>query len=395
MGSFDGAETCELVGLYILNKLASIIEKEMVGLYRDDGLAAIHNANGKQMDQVRKKLHRCFNEDGLKITVQTNMVETDILDSTLNLKNDTYKPFRKPNDVPQYINTNSNHPPVVKRNLPSMINKRISELSCNEAIFEESKKIYSDALAKSGYHEPLTYNTLNQNTEAHRKKKRNRPRNILWFNPPYNSNVKTNVGKKFFNLLKKHFPPQHHLHKIINRNTVKLSYCCMPNMATIIHSHNKALLQNQQKLHENSQQMCNCRVRSRCPLDGKCMAKNTVYQADVSGERFICNYIGASKPEWKSRHYNHRNTFNDIDKRSNTELSNKIWELKDKNIPFEINWKILQQTHGYSPGKSSCDLCTSEKFHIIKSWNESLLNSRSEIVSKCRHMREFLLQCVK
>ena len=179
--------------------------------------------------------------------------------------------------------------------------------------------------------------------------------------------MKTNVGKNFFNLLKKHFPTQHHLHKIINRNTVKLSYCCMPNMATIIHSHNKALLQNEQKLHENSQQTCNCRVRSKCPPNGKYMAKNIVYQADVSGERFICNYFGVSKPVWKSRHYNHENSFNDIDKRSNTELSNKIWELKDKNIPFEINWKILQQTHGYSPGKSSCDLCTSEKFQIIKS----------------------------
>ena len=33
----------------------SIIEKEMVGLYRDDGLAAVYNANGQQMDQIRKK----------------------------------------------------------------------------------------------------------------------------------------------------------------------------------------------------------------------------------------------------------------------------------------------------------------------------------------------------
>ena len=94
------------------------------------------------MDRIRKK-DKCFNEEGLKITVQTNIVETDILDSTLNLKNDTYKPFRKPNDVPQYINTNSNHPPVVKRYLPSMINKRISELSLVMRPYSRSRRKYT------------------------------------------------------------------------------------------------------------------------------------------------------------------------------------------------------------------------------------------------------------
>ena len=39
MGSYDGAEICELVGLFILNKLAQKFGKENIGLYRDDGLA--------------------------------------------------------------------------------------------------------------------------------------------------------------------------------------------------------------------------------------------------------------------------------------------------------------------------------------------------------------------
>ena len=41
MGSFDGAEICELIGLYLLDKLSSLIGRKNVGLYRDDGLAAI------------------------------------------------------------------------------------------------------------------------------------------------------------------------------------------------------------------------------------------------------------------------------------------------------------------------------------------------------------------
>ena len=39
MGSYDGAEVCELVGLFILNGLANEYGKESIGLYRDDGLA--------------------------------------------------------------------------------------------------------------------------------------------------------------------------------------------------------------------------------------------------------------------------------------------------------------------------------------------------------------------
>ena len=40
MGSYDGAEVCELIGLFILNTLQDRFGKD-VGLYRDDGLAVI------------------------------------------------------------------------------------------------------------------------------------------------------------------------------------------------------------------------------------------------------------------------------------------------------------------------------------------------------------------
>ena len=41
MGSFDGAEVCELVGTYVLSKLASKYDKNQIGLYRDDDLAVV------------------------------------------------------------------------------------------------------------------------------------------------------------------------------------------------------------------------------------------------------------------------------------------------------------------------------------------------------------------
>ena len=43
MGSFDGAEVCELIGLFILNTLSDKYGKNNVGLYRDDGPVLLRN----------------------------------------------------------------------------------------------------------------------------------------------------------------------------------------------------------------------------------------------------------------------------------------------------------------------------------------------------------------
>ena len=59
---------------------------------------------------------------------------------------------------------------------------------------------------------------------------------------PYNKNVVTKVGHYFLKLLDKHFPRQHKLHKIFNKNTVKVSYSCTKNIKSIISSHNKRVL---------------------------------------------------------------------------------------------------------------------------------------------------------
>ena len=93
MGSYDGAEICELVGLYLLNRLSIVIDKSSVGLYRDDGLAAINNANGPKLDRIRKDIIVLLKEEGLSITIETNLIETDFLDVTFNLATKKYFPF--------------------------------------------------------------------------------------------------------------------------------------------------------------------------------------------------------------------------------------------------------------------------------------------------------------
>ena len=102
------------------------------------------------------------------------------------------------------------------------------------------------------------------------KNTKSRKRNIIWFNLPYSMNAQTNVAKKFLQLLDKHFPLGSKFHKIFNRNNTKVSYSCMPNMASIIRSHNQKVLNPQQKREERK---CNCKVKETCPLEGNCLTE--------------------------------------------------------------------------------------------------------------------------
>ena len=122
MGSHDGAEMCELVGLFILNHLSKKFGKESIGLYRDDGLTLIKSKSARLADKTRKELHKTFELFDLKITAESNLRIVNFLDVTFDLNNGKYRPYRKPNDDPLYINRYSNHPPSIIRQLPTSIN---------------------------------------------------------------------------------------------------------------------------------------------------------------------------------------------------------------------------------------------------------------------------------
>ena len=55
MGTFDGTEVCEVVGLYLLNKIKPLLGSNNVSLYRGNGLAIAHKANDPKVDRLRKE----------------------------------------------------------------------------------------------------------------------------------------------------------------------------------------------------------------------------------------------------------------------------------------------------------------------------------------------------
>ena len=85
----------------------------------------------------------------------------------------------------------------------------------------------------------------------------------------------------------------------------------MPNIKQIIDGHNKAIL----KMAETAQpqksegNMCSCRKKEDCPLNGECLVSEVVYQATVTTGDKKETYIGLTATQFKGRYRNHLMSF--------------------------------------------------------------------------------------
>ena len=176
---------------------------------------------------------------------------------------------------------------------------------------------------------------------------------------------------------------------------MKISYSCTPNMRSIIAKHNKKILSQPATVDNDNH--CNCPPADKpnCPLDGECTKEALVYHADVTARALTRRYMGATEPMWKKRYGNHRTSFSNPLRKSETCLSKYIWKLKEENIPFEIKWSLHKQSFPYQCGTRKCDICLCEKYEILRGDPKLLLNKRSEIMNKCRHKLKYKLSAVK
>ena len=197
------------------------------------------------------------------------------------------------------MHSKSNHPPNIIRNIPEAINKRLSEISSDEDAFNEAAPPYQEALRKSGYAYSLKFNPTPQRpqrpkTKPQRPNQDRRRRNVIWFNPTFNRNVQTNIGRAFINLIDKCFPTGHKLRKVFSRKTVKLSYSCTPSMKQVIDGHNKATLRKvKQPEQDQTVKRCNCRNKNDCPLEGECLQKEIVYLDQLTLRETNLTYYSA------------------------------------------------------------------------------------------------------
>ena len=382
MGSWDGAESCDLVSLFLLGKVQHL--NLNIGAYRDDWLAVSHYT-ARVTEMKKKELCKIFKAYGLNITIEANQKKINFLDITLDLDSGLFQPFTKANANIKYVHIQSNHPPTIKKNLPRNINNRLSRISSNAEVFDKAKPPYQSALREAGYGFDLKFD---QSAAAPSEKKRRRSRRVTWWNPPWSDNVKTHIGKEFIKIIKTSFPPNHKLHKICNTNTLKLSYSCLPNMSAEISKHNSKILKPD-VVNVALSKSCNCRDKTTCPLPQYgCMAmKSVVYQATVTREdnNRVETYAGLTADHFKVRWRGHNWDLSHSECRGNTALAGYVWSLKDSNIPHSITWDILGRAPDYNPVTKTCRLCTLEKFFIIYHPTRASLNQRSEIFTPCLH----------
>ena len=224
-------------------------------------------------------------------------------------------------------------------------------------------------------------------------KQRKRSRNITWFNPPFSENVATRVGGKFLEIIDRCVPPTHILHKIINRNTVKVSYRCMPNMGKVLSRHNVKV--TKQLDQPKPPPGCNCRGGiGTCPLGGECLVTELVYQATVTrlDKQTSETYTGMTGGTFKTRYNKHMSDFRNIKNEHATTLSTYIWDLKKQSVPYKVSWKKLARGRVFNPVTKTCQLCLREKYLIMFSPEGATLNRRKELYNTCRHRLKNLLQ---
>ena len=218
-----------------------------------------------------------------------------------------FKPYNKTNNIPWYVNAKSSHLPSILKEIPKSVSKCISSNSCNEQVFNAAAPFYNNIFDKYGYSEKLILEKQQYILE-----RRIRVRNIIWYNPSFSKNVKTNIAKQFLQLLDTHFGKNHKYHKIFNRNNVKISYSCMDNMTNIISSHDKKVTNFE---NETNGKTWIWRNKSKCPLDNKCLTNEIVYKDEIKTNDDINElstkvYFGIRETEFKSRYNNQYNFWN-------------------------------------------------------------------------------------
>ena len=168
----------------------------------------------------------------------------------------------------------------------------------------------------------------------------------------------------------------------------------MESMATTIQRHNSRVLKHT-CTSENDAKICNC--RNTCPMNGNgdCRKENVIYKASITSEQTTKFYYGLSEPEFKTRYHNHTASFRNKHKEKETLLSKYIWQLKEAEKPYDISWSIVARASPYRCGTRHCDWCLTEKLVIAQADPETMLNKKSELISKCRHSNKYKLKYIK
>ena len=230
MGSFDGAETCELVGSFLLSQLQHLDIN--VGLYRDDGLA-ITNASPRDTENTKREICRIFNSNGLRITIEANKQIINFLDVTFS----TLTKIRTDHSPNQMLNYYTSTAKVTTRQLQQRIFPPALTNDFHSCPPTKHHLIRPPLLTRKLSTKADTSSPCNMNPKHLAKEKTDSAAISSGTTHPSARTSALTSDTDSSALVDKHFPKDHKLHKIANRNTIKISYSCMNSTKRIIDNH--------------------------------------------------------------------------------------------------------------------------------------------------------------
>ena len=91
MRSYDGAEVCELTGIFMLSLIGNKYNRKKMTDWQFLKIQAARN-----LKKIKKTFQKMCKNKGLDITINCNMKIVNYLDVTLNLNDGPYRPYKKP-----------------------------------------------------------------------------------------------------------------------------------------------------------------------------------------------------------------------------------------------------------------------------------------------------------
>ena len=152
MGSKDGSEVAELVGLYLLSMFESdpALQDAIIALYRDDLIAIVPN-NGFRINRIKSTIQKLVAAEELEMTDWTEGRRMDYLDVEFDMTEESFRPFTKPMDGSRYVSPMSDHPKMSIRRIPAVVEKRISMLCSSREVHDNAKGAFQNKLRRDGH----------------------------------------------------------------------------------------------------------------------------------------------------------------------------------------------------------------------------------------------------
>ena len=181
------------------------------------------------------------------------------------------------------------------------------------------------------------------------------------------------------------------MHRLFNQNKVKISYNCLPNIKSIINPHNRKILYPPPTIVRRTS---NCINISQYLLQQKCLSNNILDQANITSIGWnsqIKIYYGICETAFKLRYANHEKSLNQRNRKSDAELPNKFWKIKNNKRRANITQGIVGRHQAYNTSSKRYSACLNEKLKIALHRNNNMLNWWTEILNKCRHKHKYAL----